>query len=68
MSISSVGNSYATTPAQAAQRATEAAEVNGGRDHDGDSDDGGVKAAQAAPKPTVSLTGAKLGQIINVAA
>lgn len=69
MNVSSVGNAYAAPQTQAAQRTPEATEVSkGGRDNDGDSDDGGVKAAQAAPKPTVSLTGAKLGQLINVVA
>jgi hypothetical protein len=39
-----------------------------GGDNDGDSDDGGAKAVQAAPKPTVNLNGQKIGQLINVSA
>ena len=65
MSISSVGSSL---PTPVIQRTPEAAEVKGARDNDGDSDDGGAKAAQAAPAPTVNLNGQKLGRIINVSA
>jgi hypothetical protein len=69
MNISSVGNSYSSLQTQATQRSPEAAEVKkAGPDNDRDSDDGGAKAAQAAPAPTVNLTGQKVGQIINTAA
>jgi hypothetical protein len=45
------------------QRRTESAEINtGGRDHDGDADDG------AAPRATFNASGQKLGQIVNVKA
>ncbi|MEI7681628.1 MAG: hypothetical protein WCK07_19665 [Betaproteobacteria bacterium] len=51
------------------QRSAEASEVKqAGGDHDGDADDGGVKAVQAAPAPTVNTSGQKLGQVINVVA
>ena len=69
MNVSSVGSANAAPQTQAVQRTQEAAEVSkGGRDNDGDSDDGGVKAAQAAPKPTVNMNGQKIGQLINVSA
>jgi hypothetical protein len=69
MNISSVGNSYSSLQTQATQRSPEAAEVQkAGPDKDGDSDDGGAKAVQAAPAPTVNLKGQKLGQIINISA
>ena len=54
---------------QSMQKSPEAAEVKkAGGDHDGDADDGGVKAVKAAPAPTVNTSGQKLGQLINVAA
>ena len=69
MNVSSVGNAYAAPQTQPVQRSAESAEVSkGGNDGDGDSDDGGVKAAQAAPKPTVNLNGQVIGQHINVTA
>lgn len=68
MNVSSVGSPYAAPQTQAAQRRPEAAEVKGGRDNDGDSDDGGVKAAKAAPAPTVNMNGQKIGGTINITA
>ena len=70
MNISTVGgSSYSNLQTQAVQRSPEAAEVKkAGGDNDGDSDDGGIKTAQAAPAPTVNLSGQKIGQFINVAA
>ena len=69
MSISSVGSSYVGLQTQAAARAAETAEVQKvGRDNDGDSDDGGGKAAQAAAAPSVNLNGQTVGQLINVSA
>ncbi|MBI3524225.1 MAG: hypothetical protein HY066_06805 [Betaproteobacteria bacterium] len=69
MNIGSVGSSYSGLTTQASQRTPEAAEVHkGGRDNDGDSDDGGVKAVKAAPAPTVNASGQKIGQVINVSA
>jgi hypothetical protein len=66
MNVSSAGS---TIPMQNLQRTPEAAEVRqAGGDHDGDADDGGAKAAQAAPAPTVNSRGQPLGQRINVAA
>ncbi len=55
-----------STPVRAApvQWKAESAEVNpGGRDQDGDADDGG-----AAVRPTVNAGGQKLGQMVNVKA
>jgi hypothetical protein len=69
MNVDSVGSSYSSLQTQAVQRTPEAAEVKkAGPDQDGDSDDSSVKAAQAAPAPTVNLNGQKIGQIINVSA
>jgi len=68
MDVGSVSSTYGSSQAQALQRTQEAAEVKkGGRDNDGDSDDGGVKAA-SAPLPTVNTSGQKIGQVINVTA
>ena len=68
MNVSSVTTSYAPQT-QVAQRTPESAEVSkGGRDNDGDSDDGGVKAAKAAPAPTVNMNGQKIGGTINITA
>ena len=68
MNVSAVGNTVAAPP-QAVQRVPESAEVNkGGNDADGDSDDSGAKAVQAAPKPTVNTSGQPIGQRINVTA
>jgi hypothetical protein len=69
MNVNSVGSTYNTPQTQTVQRTPEAAEVKkGGRDNDGDSDDGGAKAVQAPPAPTVNLNGQKLGQIISISA
>ena len=69
MDVGSVGTAYNSLTTQATQRSPESAEVQkAGRDNDGDSDDGGAKAAQTAPAPTVNLSGQKLGQVINVKA
>jgi len=69
MNISSVGSSYSSLSTPASQRTPEAAELQkGGRDNDGDSDDGGAKAVKAAPSPTVNINGQKIGQVINVSA
>ena len=69
MNVSSVGSTFASPQTQAAQQTPEAAEATkAGRDSDGDTDDGGAKAVQAAPKPTVNLNGQKIGQLINVSA
>jgi hypothetical protein len=69
MNTGSVGTAYSSVSTQAVQRTPESAEVKkSGRDNDGDSDDRGSKAVQAAPTPTVNLNGQKLGQVINVSA
>ena len=69
MNVSSVGSTYSNLQTPAVQRTPEAAEVKkAGRDNDGDSDDGGAKAAKASPAPTVNLSGQKIGQLINVLA
>jgi len=69
MNVSSVGSTYGSLQSQAVQRTPEAAEVKkAGPDNDGDSDDSGTKAAQAAPAPTVNLNGQKIGQILSVSA
>ena len=66
MNVSAAGS---TLSMQSMQKSPEAAEVKkAGGDHDGDADDGGVKAVKAAPAPTVNTSGQKLGQLINVAA
>jgi hypothetical protein len=66
MNVSATGPAVST---QMPQRSAEASEVKqAGGDHDGDADDGGVKAVQAAPAPTVNTSGQKLGQVINVVA
>jgi hypothetical protein len=68
MSVGSVSNTQVSSPVQATQRATEGAEVKkGGRDNDGDSDDGGVKAV-AAPAARTNASGQTVGQIINATA
>jgi hypothetical protein len=69
MNVAAVGSSYSSLQTQAVQRTPESAEVQkAGPDNDGDSDDGGAKAVQAAPAPTVNLNGQKVGQVINVSA
>ncbi len=66
MSISSISSNAAPVPVQ---RAPEAAEVrSAGGDHDGDADDGGVRAAAPAPKPVVNTSGPLTGQNINTRA
>ncbi len=67
MNVGSVGS--ANSPgAQALKPQSEASEVQkGGRDGDGDSDDGSSKPVQA-PAPTVNMNGQKIGQIINASA
>jgi hypothetical protein len=68
MNVGSVSSSSGGSPAQAIQRATEGAEVKkGGRDNDGDSDDGGVKAV-APPAARTNANGQTVGQIINATA
>jgi hypothetical protein len=69
MDVGSVGSSYINFQTQALQRTPEAAEAKtAGPDNDGDSDDGGAKSVQAAPAPTLNLSGQKIGQVINVVA
>lgn len=70
MGISAVGgSSYSNLQTQAVQRTPEAAEVKkAGGDNDGDSDDGGSRAATASPASTVNLSGQKIGQLLNVTA
>ena len=69
MNVSSVGSSLGSLQTQATSRTPEAAEVKqAGGDNDGDSDDSGVKAVNAAPAPSVNLNGQKIGQILNVSA
>jgi hypothetical protein len=68
MYIGSVGSTYGNVRPQAAQPKAEAAEVrSAGGDRDGDSDDGGRNAV-SSPKPTVNLSGQKIGQVINAVA
>ena len=65
-----VGSVSSTTgpAADAVKKQPEAADVRkGGRDNDGDSDDGGAKAVQT-PAPVVNMNGQKIGQIISVSA
>jgi hypothetical protein len=69
MSVGSVSGAYGTFSTRSLQQAPEAAEVQqGGRDNDGDSDDGGSSAVNAALAPTVNASGQTIGQIINVTA
>ncbi len=68
MSISPISSASGNMPVQATQRSTEATEVNaGGKDRDGDSDDG-VSSASAVKPPTVNTSGQITGQIVNVTA
>ena len=65
MSVGSVSSVSAPLQSQAVQRTPEAAEASkGGRDNDGDKDDGGVKAV-SQPSASVNLNGQKIGQLIN---
>jgi hypothetical protein len=69
MNVGSVSTTYGNSSSQAMQRIPESAEVTkAGGDNDGDADDGGAKAVQAAPAPTVNLSGQRIGQLINVTA
>ena len=69
MSISSVGSTYTPMVSSMTSRTPEGSEVNtGGRDNDGDSDNSAAKVTQAAPTPTVNLSGQKIGSIISVSA
>jgi hypothetical protein len=67
MSISSIGINSTAAYVQATARTPERAESKGAPDRDGDSDDGGVKAAAAA-QPSVNTQGQKVGSLINVKA
>jgi|GEM_PF-1210735 len=69
MNVGSISSAYTNLQTQAVQRMPEAAEVKkAGEGNDGDSDNGGAKAVQATPAPTVNLKGQKVGQLINVSA
>jgi len=69
MSVGSVSGVSGNTPPPALQSTPEAAEAKkGGRDNDGDSDDGGVRAVKTPPSPSVNLNGQNVGQTINVTA
>lgn len=60
-------NAISTPPVP--QRTPETAEVKkGGRDNDGDADDGGAANVQPPPTPTVNLNGQQVGQVINARA
>lgn len=64
MNVSSVGSAYTSYQTQAVSRKPESAEVtSAGGDNDGDADD---KRANVAP--TVTLSGQKIGSIINISA
>ncbi len=68
MSVSAIGGASVTPRTQAPQRAPEAAEVKSAAgDHDGDSDDGGAKAAPA-PQPHISRPTATMGNHVNTVA
>lgn len=66
MSISSVGSGASAQPPRPTAEASEI--QKGGRDHDGDSDDGGAQAVKSTPTTTVNTTGQKIGQILSTAA
>ena len=67
MSISSIGGTTYSAPAQAVRSNPEAAEIRkSGPDNDGDSDD--VKAAAPKAGPSVNMNGQKTGQVISVTA
>ena len=69
MSVGSVSGVSGNIPPTALQSTPETAEAKkGGRDNDGDSDDGGARAVKAPPSPNVNLNGQKVGQTINVTA
>jgi len=63
MNVSSVGNAYSSLQTQATPQVAQAPKTGG--DNDGDSDGSGAKAVQAAPAPTVNMSGQKIGQVIN---
>lgn len=65
MSVSSVAQSSAAIAQQVLAK-SEGAEK--GPDHDGDADDGGVKAAAAAVRPTVNTSGQTIGTTISTKA
>ena len=65
MNISSVNSS---PPIHATGR-SEAVEVAGAADHDGDRDDGGPAASASAPqRPSVNLSGQTVGRFLSVKA
>lgn len=69
MSISSIGSHLPTAQFQAqvsAVKTSEAAEV--GPDQDGDSDDGGARAASANNTPRPNLLGQVIGQLLHTTA
>ena len=69
MNATAVGSASSNLQTQAAQLAQVTAQVNkADSGNDGDSDEGGAKAVNAAPTPTVNLNGQKIGQLINVSA
>ena len=69
MDVNAVSSDVSSLLAQSAQKTPEAVEVRKtGGDNDGNSDDRGAKAAQAALAPSVNSSGQKTGQIVNVSA
>ena len=68
MSIGAIGSAQGSFSTQALQRKPEAAEVPGAKDKDGDSDDGGARAASSSVSPTVNMSGQSIGQVINTKA
>jgi len=69
MSVGSVCSASGNIPTKALQSTPETAEVKkGGRDNDGDSDDGGARAVKSPPPPSVNMNGQNVGQTINVTA
>lgn len=69
MSVSSISNTNNNIATQAPQRTAEASETKkGGRDNDGDADDGGAGTVKPAPPSSVNLNGQTVGQLVNVTA
>ena len=69
MSVSSVGTSPSAMATQSLQRSPEASEVKqAGGDHDGDSDDSGIKAVASKPVPTVNGRGQSIGRLVSTTA
>lgn len=67
MSISSVGDTTCSAPAQAVHSNPESAEIRkSGPDNDGDGDD--MKAAVPKAGPSINMKGQKTGQLISVTA